>query len=347
MTKTYWHFDESERRRISRLLEAGESKRSIAKKLGRSPSNVCAEIRRNSVRGVYDPRKAQNKSIQRRKQSKLQSLGVLADTATRDYVEKKLKTSWSPELISGRLRRVHQQKDAPSTKAVYKFVHSVYGRTLEKFLPSKQWKRKGGPKRGARVHLDGRHMINDRPAKVEKRKEFSHFEMDFIESGKDGNGSLLVLTERMSRYPFLVYTASRKTEHINKLVAETLRDVPVLSITTDNDISFQKHEELSAMLGTDIFFCDPYSSWQKGTVENRNGAVRKQLPKRTDLSMVTKARIMAVEHWLRHRPMKVLEYLTPFEVWHKKLKQWQQKRRPVARGMMVEVLKVNETRCST
>lgn len=346
MAKTYWHFDESERRRIGRLLQAGESKRSIAKKLGRSPSNICAEIRRNKVRGVYNPRKAEDKSGNRRKQSKVQCLGVVTDIGARNYVEKKLRLGWSPELVSGRLRKVHKKKRAPSTKAIYKFVYSVYGRTLERFLASRTWKKKGGPKRKHSVSLDGRRMIDERPKAVEKRKEFGHFEMDFIESGKDGKGSLLALTERLSRYPFLAYTDRKDTAYVNALIAETLRDVPVLSITADNDISFQKHKELSEMIGADIFFCNPYHSWEKGTVENRNGAVRKKLPKGTDLSGVSPARIMAVEHWLRHRPMKILGYKTPFEVWTEQMKKLAQKNHAGGRGMMVaSALKVN-WRCS-
>lgn len=345
MAKTYWHFDENERRRIARLILAGNSKRLIARKLGRSPSNICAEIKRNTVKGVYDPRKAGNKSIQRRKQSKVQSLAVLKDMNTRKYFEKKLRIGWSAELTSGRWKKVLGHKDGPSTKGTYKFLYSVYGRNLERHMPSHVWKKKSGPKRKVRVHLDGRRMIDERPAKVEKRKEFGHFEMDFIESSRDGRGSLLVLVERMSRYPFLVYTESRKTEHINALVAETLRGVPVRSITTDNDISFQKHEELSEMIGADIFFCHPYTSSEKGTVENRNGRVRKPLPKGTNFSQVSEARIMKVEHDMRERPMKVLQFLTPSEIWSGQMKKLAQKNHAVERGMMVARLKVNE-KCS-
>lgn len=342
MAKTYWHFNESERRRITRLLGSGESKRSIARKLGRSPSNICAEIKRNTVKGVYDPRKAENKAIQRRKRSKLQSLSVVKNKETRQYFEEKLRIGWSAELTAGRWKHVLDHKSGPSTKAGYKFLHSVYGRNLERHMPSHVWKKKGGPKRGVRVHLDGRHMIDERPMRVEKRKEFGHFEMDFVESGKDGEGSLLVLVERMSRYPFLVYTSNRTTEHINRLVAETLVGIPILSITTDNDISFQKHEELSKMLEADIFFCHPYTSNEKGTVENRNREIRKPLPKGTDFSQVSTARITKVEHDLRQRPMKVLSFKTPDEVWTQEMKKWAQKNHAVERGMMVSTLKVNE-----
>jgi len=345
MANTYWHFDENERRRIARLLLAGESRRSIAKALGRSPSNICAEIKRNTVKGVYDPCKAERKSIQRRKQSKIQSLGVIQDQGTRRYFEEKLSIGWSTELTSGRWKQVLGHKNGPSTKAGYKFLYSVYGRNLEQHMPSHVWKKKSGPKRKVRVHLDGRHMIDERPAKVEKRKEFGHFEMDFIESGRDGKGSLLVLVERMSRYPLIRYIADRSTAAVNATVTDMLVGVPVLSITTDNDISFQKHEELSRMLEADIFFCHPYTSSEKGTVENRNGRVRRPLPKGTDFSQVPLARIMKVEHDIRERPMKVLDFQTPSEVWGEEMRKWAQKNHARGRAMMVEGLKVNE-KCS-
>src|SRR3989338_546785 len=323
--KEYTHLSESERRRIERQLVAGKGVREIARLLHRGVGTISEEISRNKVRGRYKARKDKKKWYVRRRQSKLQSLAVIQDPGVRTFVEQKLSIGWSAQLIAGRFKKVLGHSDGPSTKAVYKFLYSVHGRSLEQYMPSHVWKKKGGPKRKVRVHLDGRRMIDERPAKVEKRKEFGHFEMDFIESGRNGKGSLLVLVERKSRYPFLVYTEDRSTAHINKLVAETLHGVPVLSITTDNDISFQKHEELSALIGAVIFFCDPYSSWQKGTVENRNGAVRRKLPKGTDFSVVSAGQVMAVEHWLRHRPMRCLGFKTPFEVWQEEMKKYAQK----------------------
>lgn len=348
MAKTYLHFGENERRRIERLLTSGKSKRLIARQLGRSPSNICAEVKRNSVKGVYIANKAEAKSSVRRKRSKIQSLAVVKDKSTRRFFEKKLRLGWSSEITAGRWKIALKHKSGPSAKAGYKFLRSVYGRRLERYMPSHVWKKKSGPKRGVQVHLDGRHMIDERPGKVEKRKEFGHFEMDFVESGSDGEGSLLVLTERKTRYPFLVYTKDRSTATINQLVADTLRGVLVNSVTTDNDISFQKHEELSKMIGADIFFCHPYHSWEKGTVENRNKAVRKYLPKGTDFSTVPEGHIMSVEHWLRHLPMKVLNFKTPSEAWLEEMRKQTQKNHAVERGIIDEVslLKLNE-RCST
>lgn len=156
-------------------------------------------------------------------------------------------------------------------------------------------------------------MIDKRPKRVEKRKEFGHFEGDFIESGKDGTGSLLVLVERKTRYPFLVYTENKTTAHTNALIAQTLGVVPVKSITLDNDLSFQKHEELSELVDAVVFFCHPYCSHEKGTVENRNRCVRRYVPKRTDLSSVPIERFAEIEKILRTRYMKVLNFKTPKE----------------------------------
>lgn len=347
MHKTYIHITESERRRIERLLGAGETVRSIAGKLGRSPNSIGYEIRQNRVKGRYLARKAVLKARARRQRSKIQSLVVIRSNWIRNYTGKKLRSGWSPELVSGRLKKIHQKEKAPSPKAIYKFIRSVYGRPFEQYLASRIWKKKGGPKRKRSVSLDGRRMIGERPKIIEKRLEFGHFEMDFLESCRDGKGSILVLTERLSRYPFLAYIENRGTEYINALITKTLADSMVLSITTDNDLSFQKHQELSEMLMADIFFCDPYSSWQKGTVENRNRAVRKRLPKGTDFSQVSTASIMVVEHELRHRPMKVLGFKTPFEVWQEEVKKHQNKKNArEAHGMIIEGLKVNE-KCPT
>jgi len=312
----YTHISENERRRIERALTAKKSLRKIATMIGRSVSSVSEEISSNSVRGVYKADAAQKKAVLRRKRSKVQCLKVAMDPALKEYVTKEIENDQSPEGVSGRLKYHRKDIQYASTKAIYAFVHSPHGRKIEKHLYAKAVKRRGGPKRGSRkVALDGRTMIDKRPKKVENRKEFGHFEGDFIESGKDGKGSLLVLVERKTRYPFLVYTEDKTTAHINALIAKTLIGIPVRSITLDNDISFQKHKELSELVGTVVFFCNPYRSWEKGTVENRNGRVRRYAPKKTNLSTVPLERFKEIETILRTRYMKCLKFKTPAEVW--------------------------------
>ena len=163
-------------------------------------------------------------------------------------------------------------------------------------------------------------MINKRPAYVEKRKQFGHFEGDFIESGKDDKGSLLVLVERKTRYPFLRYLEDRTTENVNRLVKEMLGDSPIESLTIDNDISFQKHKELSELIEAEIFFCHPQSPYEKGTIENRNKAIRRYVKKKTDLSSLSKEIFSFVEEKLRNKYMKCLDYQTPKECFESEMK---------------------------
>lgn len=346
----YTHIDDSERRRIEKAINSGKGVRNIARMTGRSPGTISEEIKRNSVKKKYARKKAEAKAKVRRKNSKLQCMKVAMDPELKKFVTEQIEKEQSPEAIAGRLKEVETTIQYASTKAIYKFVHSSHGRKIEKHLYSKAVKKKGGPKRGNRkVALDGRIMIDKRPKRVENRKEFGHFEGDFIESGRDGNGSLLVLVERKTRYPFLVYTENKTTTHINALIAKTLAGVPVRSITLDNDISFQKHEELSEIVGTIVFFCNPFHSWEKGTVENRNRAVRRYAPKRTDLSSVPLERFAEIETILRTRFMKCLGFKTPQEAWDIEIAKWKKREEKKQKRAILKALPasiIQKSRCS-
>jgi len=324
--KEYIHIQNNERRCIERLLNKGKSIRFISGKLKRSTSSVSDEIKKNSVNGRYNALKAIQKARQRRKKSKIQCMKVVMDKELKEFVVKNIKDDQSPKGISGRIKNIDKHIKYASPKAIYKFVESIHGRQIEKHLYSRAVKKKSGPKRGKnKVSLDGRTMIDKRPKKVDKRFEFGHFEGDFIESGKDGKGSLLVLIERKTRYPFIVYTESKKTEHINNLIFSTLKNVPLQSITLDNDISFKKHKELSELIGTIIFFCHPFCSHEKGTVENRNKAIRRYVLKRSDLSKYKLEYFKEVESKLRNKYMECLNYKTPQEVWDIEIEKWKKK----------------------
>lgn len=345
----YTHIDDSERRRIETALESGKGVRAIARMTGRSPSTISEELGRNSVRKKYSRQRAELKASLRRKRSKLQCMKVAMDPELKKYVTENIERDQSPEGIAGRLKFVETHLQRASVKAIYKFVHSPHGRRIENHLYSKAVKKRGGPKRGTRnISIDGRTMIDKRPEKVENRKEFGHFEGDFIESGRDGTGSLLVLVERKTRFPFLVYTENKTTAHINALVARTLCAAPVKSITLDNDLSFQKHEELSKLVDAIVFFCHPYCSHEKGTVENRNRAVRRYVPKKTNLSTMPVERFAEVETILRTRYMKILNFKTPEEAWGievEKEKKHEEKRER-ARVITLPASIIQKSRCS-
>lgn len=321
--KNYQHLCLYERQRIEQYLEARKSLRFIASKLDRSVSCISSEIKENSIYGVYNAKKAKHKAYVKRLYSKIQSMKVVKDPDLREFVESNIKDDQSPEGISGRLKNVEKNILYASTKAIYKFVYSPYGRQIEGHLYHNAVKKKGGPKKVKKIELDGRISIEQRPVKVAERLEFGHYEGDFIESGKDGHGSLLVLVERKTRYPFLMYLENRDTKTVNQAIAKLLTGVPVLSLTIDNDISFQKHKELSEIIQAAIFFCHPYASYEKGTIENRNKAIRRYVRKSTDLSKYSQSHFSMVEEKLRTRFMECLDYKTPEEVFEAELNEQQ------------------------
>ena len=326
--ENYEHFCLYERQRIERYLRNEKSLRFIADKLERSKSSIFDEIKQNTVAGIYDAKKAHHKAYVKRKYSKVQSMKVVSNFNLWDFVETNIKDDQSPEGISGRLKNIEKNLPYASTKAIYKFVHSVYGRQIESHLYSKSVKKKGGKKRGTPITIDGRTMINERPKKVDNRVEFGHYEGDFIESGKDGKGSLLVIVERKTRYPFLKYLDNRDNATVNRAIAESLDGLPIKSLTIDNDISFQKHKELSEILQVAIYFCHPQSPNEKGTIENRNKAARRYIIKRSDLSKYSLEHFEMVEEKLRTKFMKCLNYKTPKEAFKIELRK-QQKTLPL------------------
>jgi len=334
--RKFSHFCLYERRRIERYLKKNRSRRFIAYKLDRSVSSISDEINENSVNGIYNAEKADFKAYQKRWRSKTQCMKVNQDSVLKKFVIDSMeKNDQSPAGISGRLKNVEKRLQYASTKAIYNFVRSPNGRQIERHLYSKAVHKKSGRKRDTPVAIDGRTMIDKRPKKVENRLEFGHYEGDFIESGKNGKGSLLVLVERKTRYPFLRYLDDRSNVNVNQVVEELLHGLPVKSFTIDNDISFQKHEELSELINATVFFCHPQCPHEKGTVENRNKAIRRYVKKKSDLSKYSNDHFLEVERKLRERFMECLNYKTPREALIAEL---QKQNRPLVRGMLKEKL---------
>ncbi len=312
--RNYKHITKTERLEIALLKGKGYSNRDIAKVLKRSPNTISLEISKNSVRGKYDPYKAQHKAYVKRKYSKYQGMKVVEDGQLRNYVEENLKTDWSPEEIAGRLKEVDRHIKYASREAIYKFVYSVYGRSLEQHLRYKGRKRKSG--RRVKVNqLKNRVFIDERPEIIGKKQRFGDWEGDFIVSNKTGKGVLIVLYERKAMYVMIKRLMTRSCAVVNRYLKEmTGGFVCFNSLTIDNDISFRKHEELSELLGAPVYFCHPYHSWEKGGVENINKLIRQYIPKGSDISKYSDGYIREIERKLNSRPRKGLKYKTPLEV---------------------------------
>jgi len=290
---------------IAVLKAKGESIRSIAATLCRSPNTIAKEWSEKKVNGVYLPKKAHHKTYWRRYRSKRNCLKVALSRTLSDFVEKKLLLGWSPERIAGYAKRFDI---LVSKKAIYKYVHHW---CLEKQLFWKKTKKHSGPKRNRSAPKDQeKRGIEARPPLVAS----GHWELDFIVS-RQSSSVLLVMVDRWSRK-----TIVRRQEHkTHGGVLHALQDIAsryrVVTITTDNDIVLKKWKEMEELSGILFYFCKPYHSWEKGLVENTNRWIRCFVPKKRDLATVTDDELHSVEIFLNETPRQCLGYKTGNEVW--------------------------------
>jgi IS30 family transposase len=231
----------------------------------------------------------------------------------RAYVETKVTQEWSPEEVSGRIREIDRHLPYVSTKGIYKYVASVYGRRLEPHLAYKGRKKRPHPHPKV-AKLTNRVFIDQRPKIVERRGRFGDWEGDFIVSGRNGSGALLVLHERKARYAIIRKIDTPSIGLVHRYLTEMTGGIIMNTLTLDNDILFRKHEEMSRILGVPVYFCHPYHSWEKGGVENTNKLIRRYIPKGSDISRVSDERITEIQEKLNARPRKCLRYRTPAEV---------------------------------
>ena len=235
------------------------------------------------------------------------------------YVDTHLREYWSPESISGRLKYVDRHLPYVGKDAVYAYVASVHGRQLEQYL---WWKGKTYKPSIPREMIANRTMIDERPKSVDSRHYYGDWEGDFIVSGKNGSGALLVLVERKSRYVVIWKLPDRRIATVNAVLQLTFGggQLVMRSFTIDNDISFRMHEEMSEIIGAPVFFCHPYHSWEKGAVEKMNQLIRRFIPKRTDISKVPEENIRWIEGILNNKPLECLQFKTPAELFARSAK---------------------------
>lgn len=300
----------AERLEISILLKKDYSFREIAEALCRSPNTISYEIKSNSVNGEYDPIKAHAKARVRKRMSKFQWMKIEENPELKKYIKNGLKKHWNPDEISGRMRKEKQPFYASKT-AIYEWLRSNRGQYWCRYLYSKRcYKKKREENKTARVMIPERVSIDKRSNGANNRTRFGHWEKDAVVSRKGSKGSLAVAQERKSKL-----IVARKTKTMSPAEhAETMEDMTkeklVLSFTYDNGIENKNHLEL----GVPSFFCDPYSSWQKGGVENANKMIRRYIPKRTDLSEISQEYVDHIVSIINNKPRKILGYRTALEV---------------------------------
>jgi IS30 family transposase len=299
--KNFKHFSYEERIVIETLLKEGKSLRYIARQLERSPNSVSYEIRRNKVKEEYIPKKANHKAYFTRYYSKRDCLRVVLDKEIRFYVDEKLKLSWSPETISGRLKN---EGKLISSKAIYKYIYSRY---LEKYLFWNIHKKKSR-KRKKDVYLKDTRKFIDERGLIEGLR---HYEMDFIVSSHNKE-VLLVIVDKVSRKTKCIKLRNRKHKSIERELLKHCSNAQ--SITTDNDIAFKGWKRLEKKLNTKIYFTNPYCSWEKGLVENTNRWIRADFPTKTDFRKINLLKLENKIFYLNNTPRKILGFKTANEV---------------------------------
>jgi transposase, IS30 family len=298
-----------ERLEIAILLKKQYSMRAMAKVLGRSPNTISYEVRTNSVKGVYDPHKAHTKAQVRKKGRRFQYSKLEKDTELKELVIQKLGEHWNPREIAGWLKTQHKEWTV-STATLYTWLRTSRGDRYCDLLYSQRHYRKKHKKQTKRVLIPNRIGIEDRPSEVSHRSVYGHYESDTIVSCRGGAGAILVLQERVSRIVHLWKLGGMKprlcANHL-KVAATTLN---IQSITFDNGIENTHH----GSIGVPTYFCDPYSSWQKGAVENINKMIRRYVPKGTDMRTVSQADLDGIADRINKKPRQVLGFKSAYEV---------------------------------
>lgn len=300
-----------DRLRIKDGLEAGLSKSAIADKLGFNKSTIGREISRNSGLRGYRPKQAQSlaKSREDAKHGPYKLNPVIIT-----MVIERLELRWSPEQISNRLHL--EGHETVSAETIYKLVDEdrKSGGQLWRFLRrSNRRRRRRFPSEDRRGQIQNARSIADRPNKANKRKKLGHWERDTMLGG-DRKTCILVITDRKSRFNKFRKLNRRRAPKVTKETMTALKGLPVKSITNDRGQEFSDHENCSKKLKVKIYFCDAYSSYQRGTNENRIGILRQYLPKGVDLTELSNNELKKIEFEINNRPMKCLDWLTPFEV---------------------------------
>lgn len=310
--KKYTQIKEKERIRIYEGKKRGESIGEIAVALGRSKSTISRELRRNSDQyGYLYPSDGQRRAEQRKAKYKSK---VLRIKGLLEYVEEKLEAKWSPIAIAGRWSKEHQ--DATVThETIYSFIYSAEGkkRALYKKLPRKKPKRGLIVRRSKNVQIEGRIPITERPLIVETRQEAGHYEGDLFFNKGSMSHNVLNIIERKSRILFLFKNYSKESTHMATIIKQILHPYAPKSVTFDNGTEFAAHTMLNKV-GINTYFCAPKSPWQKGSVENANGLLRRFLPFRRLSSDISQSDLDSIALTVNSIPRKSLNFLTPLEV---------------------------------
>ncbi|RAR40948.1 IS30 family transposase [Paenibacillus sp. MDMC362] len=307
---SYTHLSIIERSKLEILHQQGQSSRAIAKELGRHPSTICRELERTVSSQPYQAEQAQNAYEERRKASVSPGKwsGEMAVS-----LEEKLQATWSPEQITERFRT--QGLPSVSFKTIYRWIYD--GRLVRGTLQVLRHKGKRQKPTETRGKFAIGRSISDRPKEVRSRKTFGHWELDTVVSGRGkSKGCVATLIERKTRLYTAILMPDRTALSMEIALGVAISQYPTgtfLTATADRGKEFACYANLEKTHGLNVYFADPYSSWQRGSNENANGLLREFYPKGTDLAQVEDEELAHSLDLMNHRPRKCLGWKTAHE----------------------------------
>lgn len=323
--KKYEHLDQAKRDRLQAMLNSGLRQNKVAEILKVDPATISREVARNRkmakikggrILGIYEAEAAEHKAQVRRGKSKYQCMKIEGNKELRAYIVDKIKQYWNPDEISGRMKDDDEFFYA-SKSSIYKWLRSNYGQYYCRYLYSGRYSpRKQRKNKTKRTLIPNRIGLESRPLGATNRTRYGHYEADTMLSAKEtkSKAALSVSYERKAKYIDARKIKNMRPESHNRALQSMLENKKALSLTQDNGIENTRHQEL----GLPTYFCDPYSSWQKGGVENAIKMLRRFIPKGSDVNDYSDEYVMLIVDILNSKPRKSLGYKTPNEVMRQK-----------------------------
>jgi len=297
-----------ERCKIEGFLSEKMSIRNIAINLERGKSTISEEVNKNGGKNNYNADRAHRRKKLRRYRAKRHCNKIAIDYHLQCFIEKGLYSGNSPETISSALKKQPGLRYA-SAKSIRKFIDKRPG--MERLLFwERNNKKSGRKKKKIKEKIDDRKFIEERSD--EANYCYGHWEGDFIVS-RNNSYCVLVLVEILTRFVLFKKIPNRKNSLVNEAISDMLKNYTVNSLTLDNDIAFQKHEQLEKMINAPVYFCHPYCSWEKGLVENINRWLRIYIPKKSNIALVLDYELLEMENWFNYNPRQCLQGSSSYE----------------------------------
>lgn len=314
MSKKYEQLTLEKREKLYELSQGKFHIDTMADLIGCHRATIYRELNRNKTKIGYLPDKAHKMYLDRCGNG----LKIDRNPQLKDYIISKLRHGWSPEIIAGCLKK-ESGISVISHETIYAYIYSKEGRKNELYLSLKKRRKKRQSKlecKKKKTCIPNRVSIHERPANIDTRDEFGHWEGDLV-LFSNSTTNLITLRERKSRVFLAIKNPSKHADVTSKNIIKKFKGrkkILIETLTLDNGGEFAKHEAIAKALRIDTFFCDPYSSYQKGSVENGNGVLRYDLPRSSDIDSLSQKQINKLVDKINNRPMKCLGFKAPSEV---------------------------------